>query len=304
MQEYIQAFLRHLTLERNYSPRTIASYEDDLRDFREFLESRSSPSVILTPADVDRRLLRAFLRELLGRGFAKRSVARKLACLRSFFKYLTKTGVVHGSPMATISSPKLDRRLPQFLDEDSMRRLMEQPDAGTPEGLRDRALLELLYSTGIRLSELIGLDIPNVDLNNGTIRVTGKGNKHRIIPFGRPAARALRAYLALRPELSGGGRHAAPPGEPLFLTVRGNRMNPKGVNVLVARYIGRVSEIEKKSPHVIRHTFATHLLDRGADLQAVKELLGHESLSTTQIYTHVSVDRLKSIYNRAHPKSS
>lgn len=303
MQEHVEAFLRHLKLERNYSPRTLASYEDDLRNFLEFLDRHEPGSRELSPASVDRHLVRAFLRELVGQGYAKRSVARKVACLRSFFRYLKKTGVVQASPMLTIVSPRLDRRLPQFLDEESMRRLMDQPDPATPEGCRDRAVLELLYSTGIRLSELIGLNLEDLEMTRETIRVLGKGNKHRIVPFGRAAARALHDYLAVRAEL-GNPRDLRPASAgPVFLTVRGKRMNPKGVNILVAKYISRVSEIEKKSPHVIRHTFATHMLDRGADLQAVKELLGHESLSTTQIYTHVSVDRLKSIYSRAHPKA-
>jgi len=303
MLEYVDAFLRHLKLERNYSPCTLASYEDDLRNFLEFLSRQEDGARGISPADVNRQLLRAFLRELLGQGYAKRSIARKLACLRSFFRYMKKTGVVQASPMATIVSPKLDRRLPQFLDEDTMHRLMDQPDRATPEGMRDRALLELLYSTGIRLGELIGLNLQDMEMGSGTIRVVGKGNKQRIIPFGRPAARALAEYLAVRSQLAKGAERGALSTEPVFLTVRGKRMNPKGVNVLVGKYISRVSEIEKKSPHVIRHTFATHMLDRGADLQAVKELLGHESLSTTQIYTHVSVDRLKSIYSRAHPKA-
>ncbi|RPH36327.1 tyrosine recombinase XerD, partial [bacterium] len=191
MQEHVEAFLRHLKLERNYSPLTLASYGDDLRNFLDFLDRRCAGASALSPADVNRPHLRAFLRELLGQGYAKRSIARKLACLRSFFRYLKKTGVVQASPMATIVSPKLDRRLPQFLDEESMRRLMEQPDGATPEGMRDRALLELLYSTGIRLSELIGLSLQDIEMSGGTIRVIGKGNKHRIVPFGRPARRAL-----------------------------------------------------------------------------------------------------------------
>ncbi len=303
MQQHVEAFLRHLRLERNYSPRTLASYKDDLRNFLDFLDRRLEGADALSPADVNRQLLRAFLRELVGQGYAKRSIARKLACLRSFFRYLKKTGAVQASPMATIVSPKLDRRLPHFLDEDSMRRLMDQPDSATPQGVRDRALLELLYSTGIRLSELIGLNLRDIEISSGTIRVTGKGNKHRIIPFGRPARHALDQYLEVRRVLAEKASPDVRAAEPVFLTVRGKRMNPKGVNLLVGKYISRVSEIEKKSPHVIRHTFATHMLDRGADLQAVKELLGHESLSTTQIYTHISVDRLKSIYSRAHPKA-
>ncbi len=176
---------------------------------------------------------------------------------------------------------------------------MDQPDRSLPEGVRDAAILELLYGTGIRLSELIGLSRIDVDFPGSTIKVTGKGSKDRIIPLGRKAAEAVRAYLAVRPSFE-------TPRSPslLFLTRRGYSLNPKGVNLLMNRYIGAVSDIQKKSPHVLRHTFATHLLNRGADLRAVKEMLGHESLSTTQIYTHVSIERLKKVYSQAHPKAS
>jgi len=302
MDNHVSAFLRYLRRERNYSPNTMSSYEDDLRAFADFLQ-RHFEGRRFNPSSVDHVTIRLFLGDLLDQGFSKPSIARKLACLKSFFKFLHRTGVVNNNPAFNVVSPKLDKRLPQFLDEGTINRLMDQPDRSTPEGLRDAAILELFYSTGIRLSELINLDPSDIDDRNGTIKVTGKGSKQRIVPYGRKAREALRSYLPQRHKIASGtktdGRLLA-----LFITRTGKRMNPKGINVLVNAYIGRVSEISKKSPHVLRHTFATHLLNRGADLRAVKELLGHESLSTTQVYTHVSVDRLKKIYAQAHPKAS
>ncbi len=296
MQAEVRAFLRFIELERNYSEHTVASYTDDLRQFAEFLGRRNQPDLRrLTHLDV-----RAFLGDLIDQGFSKRSVARKLACLKSFFKFLQKRKIISANPTAIVSSPKLDKKLPQFLDEDSVTRLMEQPDRSTPEGARDAAILELLYSTGMRLGELLALRTGDLDLGGGTVKVKGKGRKERIVPVGSHACRAITGYLARRCELISRG------GDPgtFLLTIRGKPMSPKGVNILMNRYIGRVSEIEKRSPHVLRHTFATHLLNRGADLQAVRELLGHESLSTTQVYTHVSIDRLLSVYSQAHPKAS
>ena len=295
MQTYIDSFLRYLASDRNYSPHTIAAYANDLRQFLDFLGAQADP------AAVDRPVIRRFLAHLHDRSFRMPSIARKLATLKSFFRYLRKTGVIQGNPVASTVAPKLEKRLPQYLDEPAVARLMEQPDRATPEGKRDAAILEILYATGIRLSELLGLREADIDFAGETIKVTGKGSKQRIVPFGRPAGKALRDYLAVRPALAAA---AAAPPEVLFLTVRGHGMNPKGVNILMNMYIARVSEIVKKSPHVLRHTFATHLLDRGADLRAVKELLGHESLSTTQIYTHVSVDRLRKVYTQAHPRAS
>jgi integrase/recombinase XerC len=299
MQTHINSFLRYLAVDRNYSVHTLAAYEDDLRQFLEFL-AQADRAGIVDPRDIDRAAIRNFLASLIERKFAKPSVARKLACLKSFFRFLRKTGVIEGNPAANIVTPKREKRLPRFLDEKSVSLLMEQPDRSTPTGKRDAAILEVFYSTGVRLGELIALRLGDVDFANGTIKVTGKGSKQRIVPLGRTAGLALREYIAARSELAV-ARHL--PAN-VFITVRGNPMNPKGVNILVNSYIGRVSELEKKSPHVLRHTFATHMLDRGADLRAVKELLGHESLSTTQLYTHVSVERLRKIYAQAHPKAS
>ncbi len=299
MQTHIRSFLRYLHIGRNYSPHTVAAYECDLREFLAFWESEF-PGRVMTPGGVDRRSIRRFLAWLHDREFASRSIARKLACLKSFFRYLRKMHVIASNPAATVVSPKLERRLPRTLDEASVARLMDQPDRTSTPGARDAALLEVLYGAGIRLSELIGLRVTDIDFENGTIKVTGKGSKQRIIPFGAKARSALQAYIAVRAELACRGRGAPN----VFLSSRGNPMSPKGVNRLMNRYIGMVSEIEKRSPHVLRHTFATHLLNRGADLRAVKELLGHESLSTTQLYTHVSVDHLRKVYAQAHPKAS
>ncbi len=302
VDHFIHEYLHHLQEGRNYSPHTISSYEDDLRQFSLFLGRHFADSPF-TLRSIDHITVRLFLGDLLEQQFSKRSIARKLACVRSFFRYLHKKKVVDNNPAGNIASPKLDKRLPQFLDETTVRRLMEQPDCTTTEGLRDTAILELFYSTGIRLSELIDLNLSDIDQGNGTIKVTGKGSKQRIVPFGRQARESMQRYLAIRKRLIGNRAHREQ-SNTVFVTQRGKRMSPKGINLLVNKYIGNVSEIAKKSPHVLRHTFATHLLNRGADLRAVKELLGHESLSTTQIYTHVSVDRLKKIYAQAHPKAS
>jgi integrase/recombinase XerC len=299
-------FLKYLRDERNYSAHTLAAYEDDLNSFAEFLAERFGGKQPDLRA-VDRGTIRMYLGELLGRGYSRPTAARKLACLKSFFKFLHRSGIVRTNPATLVSAPKLARRVPDVLPLDVVGKLMRQPDRGTPEGIRDAAILELLYSTGIRLGELLGLRAGDCSLGQATAKVTGKGRKQRIVPVGRPACEALQAYLAVRAEFLRPGRgRSSPPPDPgvLFLSARGKAMSPKGVNILMNRYIARVSEIEKKSPHVLRHSCATHLLDRGADLQAVRELLGHESLSTTQIYTHVSMERLKRIYARAHPRAS
>ena len=292
MRGLIEGFLDYLRRERNYSPNTVLAYDDDLSQFDAFLRKHFSREHVEASA-VDQLTIRLFLGDLLEAGMGRRSSARKLAAVRSFFRFLLRRKVLTSNPALNVVTPKLPRRLPVVLDEQSVARIMEAPDPRTPEGLRDRAILEMLYGTGIRLSELIGLNRESVDLRNDTVKVLGKGNKQRLVPLGRKAKDALLRYLRMRDS-----REPA-----LFLSSRGKRLYPKGVYLIVTKHIRTVSEIEKKSPHVLRHTFATHLLSRGADLQAVRELLGHASLSTTQLYTHVTVDRLKRIYNQAHPRS-
>ena len=303
MQEHFRTFLQYLGGERNCSPHTLASYEDDLRQFSQFL-SRHFSDARFSPREVDHVTIRLFLRDLVEQEFSRRSVARKLACLKSFFRYLYKNKVIETNPAANVQSPKLDKLLPTVLNEEAVTALMQQADTSTPEGLRDQAILEMFYGTGIRLSELINLSWQDVDFADATLKVTGKGSKQRIVPLGRKAKQSLRNYSSSRDSVLDEGYRDETNGSAVFITKRGKRLSPKSVNVLMNRYIGKVSEIKKKSPHVLRHSFATHLLDRGADLLAVKELLGHESLSTTQIYTHVSVERLKKIYAQAHPKAS
>jgi integrase/recombinase XerC len=293
--EQIRAFFDYLKAERGVSPHTLAAYEDDLRDYAQFLVADGCAIDA-----VDHIVIRRFLGSLLETGLSKRSVARKLACLRSFYKFLRKKGMVDTLPTAIVATPRLERRLPQFLEEDAVVQVLSHPDRSTPRGMRDAAILELFYSTGMRLSELIALRPADVDMTGETVKVTGKGSKQRIIPFGRKSGEALRQWLALRPQMLQG---AGDPGV-IFISVRGKRMTPKGVNRLVNLHIGAVAELQQRSPHVLRHSFATHLVNRGADLQAVRELLGHESLSTTQVYTHVGIDRLKHVYAQAHPKGS
>ncbi len=303
MQEQITQFLQHLRGERNYSPHTLASYEDDLRQFSEFL-SRHFSNTVFSLTLIDRITIRSFLNDLIEQDFSRRSIARKLACLKTFFRHLTKTNVVETNPALNIQAPRLTKSLPTVLSENVIEDLLSQPDVTKPEGIRDRAILETFYGTGIRLSELINLQWRDIDFHDGTIKVTGKGSKQRIVPLGRKASAALKEYASARSAIVEPGYRDETQGLTVFITKRGKLLSPKGVNLLMNGYIGKVSEIKKKSPHVLRHSFATHLLDRGADLRAVKELLGHESLSTTQIYTHVSVERLKKIYAQAHPKAT
>lgn len=301
MEKHIRTFLQYLEQEKQYSRHTIHSYEDDLLQFKDFLAAEGGIKS-LTVQSVKQATIREFLGYLHEQGLAKRSIARKLIAIRSFFKFMVKTKTIEINPAQNVRSGKLDTLLPEFVDEPAIHQMMDSVDISTPEGCRDKAMLELLYGTGIRLNELVSLNLYQVDLYDGTMKVLGKGNKQRVVPIGRKAAEALKQYLAQRTSLysdeTSGEDKAA-----VFLTKRGRRIYPEAVYRLVNRYIGIVSEIEKKSPHVLRHTFATHLLNHGADLRAVKELLGHESLSTTQLYTHVTIDRLKKVYQLAHPKS-
>ncbi|MBU1422298.1 MAG: tyrosine recombinase XerC [Bacteroidetes bacterium] len=301
MIELIKSFLDFLKLEKNYSVNTLLAYEDDLVQFNRFLTNHFQSDNFELSA-VDNVTIRLFLGELVESDFAKKSIVRKLATVRSLYKYLIKKGIIKSNPTINIPTPKVPKKLPTFLEEPSIDRMLNLPDTSTVEGLRDKAILELLYSTGIRLSELIGLNLDNIEWSKETIKVLGKGKKSRIVPFGSKSKDALRKYLERRDELISDLTKKSSINS-VFLSNRGLRIYPKGVYLIVNKYIRLVSDVEKKSPHVLRHSFATHLLNRGADIKAVKELLGHESLSTTQIYTHVTVDRLKRVYDQAHPKA-
>lgn len=297
MNKLVRKFLEYLENERHYSNNTVLAYEHDLYQFLEYLISHNCGSF----EDVNKETVKEFLNGLIESDFAQKSVVRKIACFKSFFKFLVRKKIIESNPTLSLVTPKISKKLPVYLDEESAAKVVESPDITTPQGKRDRAILEMFYSTGIRLGELVGLDIIDVDLSNHTIKVKGKGKKQRIVPLGQKAMESLRQYLS---ERFAANQTQKSKQEPLFCSRKNSRISREMVTVLVKKYIGRIADIEKKSPHVLRHTFATHMLNHGADLLAVKELLGHESLSTTQIYTHVSIERLKKIYRDAHPKAS
>lgn len=300
MQKLIRAYLSYLEDERNFSQHTVVSYANDLSQYYSFLQ-KEFPELIERHDDTDTGVIRAFLGLLLDSGISKKSVVRKLSTLRSFYKFLVRKKILRQNPALNIVTPKIDKKLPQFIDQASMVKILALPDTNEFSGARDSVMLELFYGSGIRRAELIGLNISDIDFRNQTIKVTGKGNKQRIIPFTLNAKQSMQKYAAFREQLQ---RVTGAEEQALLLNQKGKRLTPSVVGTLVSKYLSGATEIQKKSPHVLRHSFATHLLDNGADIMAVKELLGHESLSTTQVYTHVTVERLKKIYQQAHPKAS
>jgi integrase/recombinase XerC len=292
LPEQIAFFCRYLDTERNVSPHTLAAYRRDLEQLMAFVARETGG--VTGVGDVDHLLLRRYL-ALLGKRAKKSSVGRKLAAIRSFFRFLVRQGVVAKNPAELIATPKKENRLPFHLDIDQVTTLVEAPQGDDKHALRDRAILELLYSCGLRVSELTGLAIGDLDLSGGMVRVLGKGSKERIVPVGSRAIEAIRGYLQGRGELGGSG--------PLFLNTRGQRINRRSVARIVDLHVLRIAAFKRISPHILRHTFATHMLEGGADLRAIQELLGHASLSTTQKYTHVGIDRLMEVYDKAHPKA-
>jgi integrase/recombinase XerC len=291
MQELFNKYIAYLQAERNASRYTVRSYTNDLMEFFDFVRGKDIRSL----NDINKQTLRGYLAHLMEHGFAKSSIARKLSSIRSFYRYLLREELIPVSPAATTVSPKLDRHLPSFLTVEEAKRLVESPDLTRPQGLRDRALLELLYAAGVRISEVVNLDVEQVNLDTNEIRVWGKGAKERVVLIGGPAARALSAYLTQgRPELMGEKKTGA-----LFINRYGERLLPRRVQKILEKYARTIDK--RVHPHMLRHTFATHLLDGGADLRVVQELLGHARLSTTQIYTHVTQSRARKIYLSAHP---
>lgn len=293
----VREFLDHLTQERGASPHTVRAYEGDLRRFAEFLGGEGG----LLDGRVDRPAVRRFLGELHARGYQRSSIARTLASLRTFYEYFVREGRIAANPVRPVPTPRRDRKLPRFLEEEDVRRLLEEGPADGFGALRDRALLEVLYGGGLRVSEAVGLDLGDLDLAEGAARVRGKGGKERLAPLGSAAARALAAYLPERAaRLEALGRVGE---EALFLNKNGGRLDVRSVRRLLRRRADAAGIRTRVTPHTLRHSFATHLLNRGADLRAVQELLGHEDLATTQIYTHVTVHRLKEVYDRTHPRA-
>ena len=298
MEETIQHFLQYLSKERQYSSYTIKAYGTDLNQFAEFLYSTNDKENLIHIQFISKEDVRAFLGKLLSMGMNARSIARKLASLRAFFGYLVKTGKLKTNPVIALTSPKLDRRLPEFLREDEIWDALQNIKTDSVQGLRDRAILELFYGTGIRLSELVNINVNDLDFHSGTVKVLGKGGKERVIPVGKNNRHSIYIYLQNRNTFQPKTGDQA-----MFLNRFGERLSARGVQLIVQRWLRQVSDKKKLSPHILRHTFATHLLDHGADLEAVKELLGHVNLSTTQIYTHLTMDRLKQIYHQAHPRA-
>ena len=303
MQQVFNRYINYLEAECNASPYTVRNYSSDLmgnykrgseKGFFQFLRLKQIDSL----EKVDKQVLRDYLAYLAEQGIAKASIARKLSAIRSFYRYLVREGILAKNPLEQTASPKLDRRLPSFLTVEEMVRLLKAPDLTTPQGQRDRALIELFYAAGLRVSELVNLNLEQVHIDTREIRVWGKGSKERMVLMGEPAARALTNYIGQgRPMLQGekGDRGA------LFLNNRGRRLTERMVQKILSKY-ARLAGINKRVyPHLLRHTFATHLLDGGADLRVVQELLGHANLATTQIYTHVTQSRARKVYLSAHP---
>lgn len=308
MDALIDAFAAHLAAVRGASRHTVKAYAEDIQQFAAFARARN----VHAPDTVDTALIRLFVAELTTeRNLARATVARKAAALRSFFRYLARRGIITRSPAQGILTPRKQKPLPKFLGEDAVTALLAAPDPSRPDGLRDRAILEVLYASGIRAGELVALDLGDLSLtggdDEGSLRIRqGKGNKERIALLGSASVAALRAYLAsARPLLAAQPATARPPSAALFLNRWGDRLSDRGVRRLFDKYCLAVvaAASHKITPHTLRHSFATHLLDNGADLRVVQELLGHADLSTTQVYTHVTTTRMKDTYNKAHPRA-
>lgn len=286
MNRYLDKFLSYLEIEKNYSPYTILNYRLDLEYFLKLMES--------VPVErMDYFQLRKYLADMRTKEYRPRTLARKLSSLRSFFKFLQREGHIKNNPAQLMMTPKLDKKLPNFLSETETVSLLEVPPKDTEAGLRDRAILETLYSAGLRVSELVGLNMENIDFISNLVKVMGKGKKERLVPVGDQALQAIKDYVDHRKKKS----------NIVFLNKNGTRLTTKSVCDITHKYIKMTSVNRNISPHVLRHSFATHLLNRGADLRSVQELLGHVNLSTTQIYTHVTTERLKSVYDKAHPRA-
>lgn len=299
LERYIEKFIRYLEIEKNASVHTVKNYLVDLRSLKDFLNQM--------PVDkIDYITLRGYLARLKGFSLSKVSIARKIASIRSFFKFLCREGILKINPASLLSTPKRDKPLPKFLDENEVIKLIEAPEGESQASLRDRAILEILYSTGIRVSELVGLNINNVDQIGGVMKVYGKGKKERLVPVGDSALKAIRRYIdgeRYKENRGGGAPQGVDTYGALLRNNRGSRLTDRSVRRIINKYILKASIHQKVSPHTLRHSFATHLLNRGADLRSVQELLGHANLSTTQIYTHITTERLKAAYDKAHPRA-
>jgi integrase/recombinase XerC len=308
MRDHLREFLAYLKLNRHVSPHTVRAYDSDVTQYLAFVASETGKKMsALGPSDLDMQSVRSHIAELNKAGKARASVARKLSGLRTFIKYLRREEILDHDPAAMAVAPRRDQTIPTHLSEPEIARLIESPDTGDPLGRRDRAILELFYASGLRLSELVAIDLEDLNLSGRMVRVMGKGGKERLVPFNQSALTAIKAWmkdraviLGTRPPARGTKKN---PADPLFVNYRGTRLTGRSVDRLLRRYVTRCSARLGISPHALRHSFATHLLQRGADLRAIQELLGHARLSTTQRYTHVNAAQLIDVYRKAHPRA-
>ncbi len=289
MQEYINKYLAHIEHNRNFSSQTLRAYRNDLHQYLSFLIAEKCSDL----GSVNRVFLRRFLAFLKKQDYSKTTIARKIVSIRSLYKFLCREGMVKFNPVENIRAPKLDRKLPGFMSINETETLLNQPGSNTLLGIRDKAIMETFYSTGMRVSELAGIDVADVDFFHEVVKVKGKGKKERLLPIGNHALDAIRLYIEKR----------GSDNEALFLNKRGGRLTGRSVARMMEKYVKKAGMSLNISPHTFRHSFATHLLDGGADLRSVQELLGHANLSTTQIYTHITTERLKQVYDKAHPRA-
>ncbi len=305
MQKQIDDFIRHLKYERNASDHTLRNYESDLIQFYDFISppGEHGRRHEVNIRDIDHLTIREYMASLYEKKKKKSSIHRKVAALRTFFRFLCREGILEVNPAKLVSSPHVERTLPNRLTIEQMIKFIETPETDTVLGKRDRAILELLYASGIRVSELVTLNLTDVDFHNQTLRVKGKGRKERIVPFGEHAKRALQDYLGVRGELLVEADPEKLDPAAVFMNYQGTRITTRSVGRMIDKYVKICADVHHISPHSLRHSFATHLLDAGADLRVIQELLGHARLSTTQQYTHVSMEKLIEVYDKAHPKA-
>jgi len=306
MEQLIEQFLEHLRYERNVSAHTLRNYASDLEQFVDHIapaDPKSGARKFPELKDVDHLTIREWLAELHSAQKKKASIARKLAALRTFFQFLVREGLLESNPAKLVSTPRQEKKLPKHLSIEEAIKFIETPDIKTDLGKRDRAILELMYATGVRVAELTTMNLADIDFRNQLVRVTGKRRKQRIVPFGDPAASAIRDYLKVRDKFLLNAPISERDDEALFLNYQGTRITTRSVGRMVEKYIKICAGVHRISPHALRHSFATHLLDSGADLRDIQELLGHARLSTTQVYTHVSMEKLVEVYDKAHPKA-
>jgi integrase/recombinase XerC len=295
MNKYLEQFINYIEIEKRYSFNTVKNYERDLEDFYSFLNKEAIDSI----KAIDYKVVRLYLNYMYQKKYSKKTISRNISTLRNFFKYLKKHNHINNNPMLLITNPKQDKKLPNFLYYNELTKILDIPDKSTPFGLRDALIIELFYSTGIRVGEIVNIKIKDIDLSNKKINIVGKGNKERIVLYGSVCNDLLKEYIDSKRQLINEKVNT----DNLFINHLGNKLTPRGIEYILNKVIKKSDINTKVTPHTLRHTFATHMLNEGADLKSVQELLGHENLKTTQIYTHVSNERLRSVYLKTHPRA-